>query len=160
MRRYDIASGIFLILSIIDFALAAPVLPVVQEKRQARVNLVHIPRDAITVLRQRGGEDVYKLASLAEEYLKTSVESSDAHASSSSAPLGSGHGSTNVVQAPPPNPASSINPNPLMEPPSPAFESSALSDSEYDWLYEPEGQDAIHRPLNTPTSPGMAWTMN
>jgi hypothetical protein len=53
MRRYDIVSRIILILSIIDFALAAPVL--VQEKHQARVDVVHIPRDMITVLEKRGG---------------------------------------------------------------------------------------------------------
>ena len=106
MRRYDIFSGILLILSIIDFALAAPIP--VQEKRQACVDVVHMPRDAITVLGQRGAEDLDKLASLTEEYLKTSgkpVESSDAHGSSSSAPPGPDIGSTNVVQAPVPNPA-------------------------------------------------------
>ena len=186
MRRYDIFSGILLIFSIIDFALPAPVP--VREKHQACVDLVHIPRDAITMLGRRGEEDLGKFASLAEEYLKTSgkpVESSDAHVSSSSAPpgpdlgstnvvqapvpnpvssdahapsssapLGPDHGSTNVVQAPAPNPASSTaNPNPLMEPSSPAFESEALSDSEdYEW-FKPEGHDAIHRLLNTPTSP-------
>ena len=40
------------ILSIIDFALAAPVL--VQEKRQACVDVVHIPKDVISVLGKRG----------------------------------------------------------------------------------------------------------
>ncbi|KAN0123263.1 hypothetical protein V8E52_003216 [Russula decolorans] len=59
MRRYDIVSGILLILSIIDFALAAPVL--VQEKRQASVDVVHIPKDVITVLGKRGSEEVEKL---------------------------------------------------------------------------------------------------
>ncbi|KAN0123156.1 hypothetical protein V8E52_003109 [Russula decolorans] len=156
MQRYDIVSGILLILSIIDFALAAPVL--VQDKRQACVDMVHVPRDAIAVLGKRGDEELEKVA---EEYFKTSVkpvESSDAHASSSSAPLGPDHGSTNVVQAPPPNPAlSTANPNPLMEPSSPSSpivpesESSALSDSEdYGWLFEPEGDDNIH----TATSSG------
>jgi hypothetical protein len=51
MRRYDIVSGIILILSIIDFALAAPVL--MKEKRQERVDVVHIPIDVITVLGKR-----------------------------------------------------------------------------------------------------------
>src|SRR6266849_2785716 len=40
MRRYDIITGIILILSIIDFALAAPILA--QEKHQARNDWEHI----------------------------------------------------------------------------------------------------------------------
>ncbi|KAN0105715.1 hypothetical protein V8E52_010771 [Russula decolorans] len=143
MRRYNIVYGILLILSIIDFALAAPVL--VQEKRQACVDVVHIPRDEITVLGKRGFEHLDKFASLAEAYFKTlgkPVESSDAHASSSSAPLGPDHGSTNVVQAPAPNPAlSTTNPSPLMEPSSPSSTASSgptLSDSEdLKWLPQP-----------------------
>jgi hypothetical protein len=51
MRRYNIVSRILLILTIITFALAAPVL--VQEKRQACVDAVHVPEDMITVLRKR-----------------------------------------------------------------------------------------------------------
>jgi hypothetical protein len=115
MRRYDIVSGILLILSIIDFALAAPVST--QEKPQERVDVVHVPKDVITVLGKRWEEDLEKLG---EEYLKTggkSVESSGSTLSSSSAPSGPDHGSTNVVQPPAPNPASSTaNPDPLMEP--------------------------------------------
>jgi hypothetical protein len=112
-------SAILLILSIIDFALAAPVL--VQKKRQAGVSVVHLPKDVITVLGKRGDDDVEKLA---EEYLETwgkPDDSSNAHASSSSAPQGPDHGSANVVQAPAPNPASSTaNPDPLMEPSNPS----------------------------------------
>jgi hypothetical protein len=63
MRRYDIVSGILLILSIIDFAIAAPIS--VQEKRQTCVDVVNIPKDVITVLGKRGEED---LAKLAEEF--------------------------------------------------------------------------------------------
>ena len=75
--------GILLILSIIDrdFALPAPVL--VQEKRQAGVDVVHIPKDAITVLGKRVGEE---LAKLTEELLKNGEkpeELAGAHASSS-----------------------------------------------------------------------------
>jgi hypothetical protein len=104
MRRYDIVLGILLILSIIDFALPAPVL--VQEKRQARVDVVHIPRDVITVLWKRGEEE---LAQLMEEYFKQlkSVHPQAAHASSSSVPLGPGHYLTNEEQALALNPASS-----------------------------------------------------
>ncbi|KAF8502832.1 hypothetical protein F5888DRAFT_1800388 [Russula emetica] len=122
MRRYDIVSGILLILSIIDFALAAPVL--VQERRQAGIDMAHIPRNVITVLGKRGDDELEKLA---EDYFKTGgkpVDSSGAHAPSSSAPSdsappGPDHGSTNVVQSPAPNPASSTaNPDPLIEGPS------------------------------------------
>jgi hypothetical protein len=115
MRRYDIGSGILLILSIIHFALAAPLS--VQEKRQKRVDVVNIPKDVITVLGRRWEEDLEKLG---EEYLKTGgkpVESSDSTLSSSSAPSGSDHGSTNVVQPPAPNPAlTTTNPDLLTEP--------------------------------------------
>ncbi|KAF8502830.1 hypothetical protein F5888DRAFT_1800383 [Russula emetica] len=141
MRRYDIISGILLILSIIDFALAAPVL--VQEKRPAGIDVAHIPKGVITVLGKRGpGDD--ELEKLAEEYLKTGgkpVDSSDAQALSSSAPSGSAppgpdHGSTNVVQSPAPNPASSTaNPDPLIEGPS---STAAL-----------QGDDAVHIPSLT-----------
>jgi hypothetical protein len=117
MRRHDIVSGI-LILFIIDFAIAAPVL--VQEKNQAVVDVAHLPKDVVTVLGKRGDDDLEKLAA---EYFKTwgrPMDSSDAHASSSSAAQGPDHGSTDVVQAPAPNPASSTaNPDPLMEPSSP-----------------------------------------
>jgi hypothetical protein len=132
MQRYNIISGILLILSIIDIALAAPVL--VQEKRQASVDVVHIPRDVITVLGKRGpgGEVLDQLANLAKENLETGkkpVESSDAHAPSSLAPLGPDPGSTNVVPAPAPNPApSTANPTPLME--SPTTSSEPESESE------------------------------
>jgi hypothetical protein len=121
MRRYDIVSGILLILSIIDFALAAPVL--VQEKRQGGLDVVHIPKDVIPVLGKRGDDelDLEKLA----EFFKTwenPIGSSDAHASSSSAPPGPDHGSTNVVEVPAPNPASlTANPDPLMEPSRPSL---------------------------------------
>jgi hypothetical protein len=66
MRRYDIVSGILLILSIIDFALAAPVF--VQEKRQAWVDVMHIPKDVITVFGKRWEED---LKTLWEKYSRT-----------------------------------------------------------------------------------------
>ena len=119
MRQCDIFSGILLILFIIDFALAAPIL--VQEKRQAGVEALHIPKDVITVLGKRWDEE---LARLVDQYFKTirkQTESSDAHASSSSVPSGPDQGSTSVVQAPPPNPASSTtNLNPLMRPSGPS----------------------------------------
>ncbi|KAN0102324.1 hypothetical protein V8E52_012058 [Russula decolorans] len=142
MRRYDIVSGILLILSIIDFALAAPSPVLVQEKRQACIDAVPIPKDVITVLGKRGDEELEKLL---EEYFKAMgkpVESSDAHASSSLAPPGPDHGSTvtNAAQSPAPNPASSTaNPDPLMEPSGPS--STAPK----------QGDDGLRGPLYTPT---------
>jgi hypothetical protein len=101
MRQYDVVSGIFLILSIIDFALAAPVL--VQEKYQACVEVVHIPKDVITVFGKRGNEEIEKLLEGNFNAMGKPLESSDAHVSSSSAPPGPDHGSTNVAQAPAPS---------------------------------------------------------
>ncbi|KAF8491685.1 hypothetical protein F5888DRAFT_1892057 [Russula emetica] len=128
MRRYDIVTGILLIISTIDFkfALAAPLS--VQEKRQGFVDVAHIAlKDVIAALGKRGDEE---LGELGEEYLKTwgnPVESSGTHASSSSAPSGPDHGSTNVVEAPAPNPASSIaNPDSLMEPSSCSSSTSSM----------------------------------
>jgi hypothetical protein len=132
MRWYDIVFGILLIISITDFALAAPVP--VQEKLQTRVDVVHMPKDVITVLGKRVNEDSLKMAA---EYFKTMLkpaESSDAHASSSLAPPpGQDHGSTDVVQAaaPPKQASSAANPDPLGGPSNPlstAPESGSLED--------------------------------
>jgi hypothetical protein len=118
------AFGILLIHSIIHFALPAPVL--VQEKRQERVDVVHIPKDVITVLGKRWEESLEKLW---EEYLKTAgkpVESSDSTLSPSLVP-GPDHGLTNVVQLPVPNPSlSAANPDPLMEPSSYSSSKSSM----------------------------------
>ena len=115
MRRSDIIFAILLILSVIEFALAAPVQ--VQEKGQAWVDVDHIPRDMMTVLRKRGSDDMEKLVEALFGTWDKPVESSDAHALSSSAPPVPDHGSMNDVEAPVPNSASSpTNPEPLMEP--------------------------------------------
>jgi hypothetical protein len=89
MRRYDIVAGILLILSIVDFALAAPIL--VQEKHQERVDVANAPRDVTvtTMLRKRWDEELEKLGEEAAQYFKTSgksIDSSGTHPSSSSAP--------------------------------------------------------------------------
>src|SRR6266566_4480004 len=55
MRRYNIVSRILLILTVITFVLGAPVL--VQDKRQACVDVVHVPEDVITVLGKRTREE-------------------------------------------------------------------------------------------------------
>jgi hypothetical protein len=145
MRRYDIISGILLILSTIDFALAVPVL--VQEKRQASVVAVaHIPKDVITVLGKRTDEE--EVGKLWKEYfdnMRQLEESArlksepDTHSSSSSASPVPDHGSTNVAQAPAPNPASSpTNPH------------------QWDDLYSYKGNDGSHGPQYTPTSSAYA----
>jgi hypothetical protein len=108
MRRYDIVTGILLILSTIDFTLAAPVLV---QGNQARVDVVHVPKDLTTMLGKRLGEELEKLG---EEYFTTSgkaVDSSGTLSSSSSASLGPGHGPTSPNQA-----SLTANP-PLMESP-------------------------------------------
>jgi hypothetical protein len=57
MRRYYIASGILLILPIMDFAVAAPVP--VQQKPQADVCVVHTTEDAKTKLGKRGAYELW-----------------------------------------------------------------------------------------------------
>jgi hypothetical protein len=143
MRRYDIVFGILLTLSIIDFALTAPVP--VQEKLHAHVGAMHIPKHVITVLENRGNDDL-----VAADFLNwvKAVESSDArtssssalqgpdqwsktdvaHASSSSALPGLGHGPKTDVTAPAPNPASlTANPDPLIEPSSLSSTGSSMA---------------------------------
>jgi hypothetical protein len=121
MRRYDVVSRILFILSIIDFALAAPIL--MQEKRQASVDVVRMPKGVITVLGKRGDEWLEKFV---DDYLKETENESSGSASSSPAPPGFEHGWTNVAQAPAPNLASSTaNSHPLMGPPGPGPSSTA-----------------------------------
>ncbi len=47
MRQYNIISQIILILSVINFALVAPVL--VQKKRQVCLDVLHVPMDMMSV---------------------------------------------------------------------------------------------------------------
>lgn len=146
MRRYDIVFGILLILSTISFAIAAPVL--VQEKRQAWINVEHIvPRGVITVLEKRGLlEEIGKLV----KYFKTLGQTTDesaAQASSSSASLGIDHDSTNVAQAP----ALDVGPSTSYLNP---FVSDwgwvdALADHESMWY---DAEDVWHEPEHSPTS--------
>ena len=162
-------SGILLILSVIDCALAAPVLA--QKKHQACVDVMHIPKDVVTVFGKRGSEELEKLLDKSFKAMGKPAESSDAHASSSSTPPGPNHGSTSVVQAPTLNPASSTaNPNPLMELSSPSSTPSSegtLSDSEdYEWLYEledvqapvpnPALSDAAHASSSSASNPASS----
>jgi hypothetical protein len=125
MHQHYIVSGTFLILSIIDFALVAPVL--VQEKHQASVDVVHVPEDLVTVLWEQGEDkefvEVMKLVEWLHkenkawnEHLEFYPKSSVTHALSSTAPPGPDHGSTNILQPPTLNPAlSTANPYPELE---------------------------------------------
>jgi hypothetical protein len=100
MHRYYIISGILLIVPI---ALTAPVL--VQEKREAGVDAVHIPEDVTTMLGKRGiGDDLSRLF-VKEDYFKK-PESSVAKPSSSSQPSGPDDEWTEVEKPPPTNPES------------------------------------------------------
>ena len=143
MRRYDIVSGILLILSVIDFALAAPVL--VQENCHA--DIVHIPKDETTVLGKRTNgidelEKFLKSLEMPDESSDSHVPSIPAlvgtdHAPPSSAPPEPDHGYTSVVQGPAgPNRAPSTTyPSLLMEPLSP---SSGQGEWEADWFSDDE----------------------
>jgi hypothetical protein len=82
MRRYYIVSGIFLIRSIIDFAIAAPVL--VQGTRQAGANVVRMPEDAMTILGKRGDDDLDKVFLIFEDHFIKPEETSAARPSSPS----------------------------------------------------------------------------
>ena len=146
MRRYATIFGILLILSIIDFALAAPVL--VQEKRRSYVDVVDMPHDVVTVLGKRMEAE---LENVVLDYFKTPgkpVESPDAHASLSSAPPGL-------------NPESSTaNTGLLMEQPRPSTASSvtgvwgdAPEESSGRWSQSYEGDHDLHDvPLDPPVS--------
>ena len=85
MRGRDIFVGILLILSTIDFALAAPVL--VQEKREEGATMTDAPEGVTTtILGKRWNQELEKLG---EEYFKVpekSIDSSSTHSSSSTAP--------------------------------------------------------------------------
>jgi hypothetical protein len=146
MRRYNIVSGILLILSIIHFALAAPLS--VQEKRQERVDVVHIPKDVITVLGRRWGEDLEKLL---EEYL-------EGEKPAESAPPGPENMSKNVVQPPAPNPAASTaNPDPLREPTRCSWiRGNCLGVPWRDLLWMDDDSSELHRPLYDVTPPGSS----
>jgi hypothetical protein len=144
MRRYNVVSGILFIIFIIDFALAAPVL--VQEKSRACVGVVQVTEDVITALGKRGEEGLEKLA---EGYLKTSVDSSGAHASAESAP----DGRTSVVQAQQaPNSASSTanTDHALVGPPSPSQAVPQVHEVEEG--SEHAGSDGLHGPPPSPAS--------
>jgi hypothetical protein len=152
MRRCDILCGILLVISIINFALAAPVL--VQEKRGARVDVVYIPKDVITVLGKRTEED--DLEKMWEDYFDNLGSQSDEE---SSTPSEHDHGSTNVAQAPAPKPASSTaNPDPMSD-----FVSSYKGDDELHWPHYTSsssgyGSDLDFMEAHAAQNHPMSWT--
>ena len=177
MRRYDIVSGILLILSIIDVALAAPVL--VQENCCA--DMVHTPKDETTMLGKRafGTEEL-------EEFIKSLEmpgERPDWHESSSSAPAGPDHAPPRLTQAgpePPDHASPSSAPgqdygNSLQIVKQLETGSSASADPEFDWEHwqkkvneedPPPGQphdnlaQNVHQPetgSSAPADPDFDW---
>ena len=150
MRRYNIVSGILLIIFIIDFAFAAPVP--VQEKSRACDDVVQVTKDVITVLGKRVEEGLEKLA---EGYLKTlgnPVDSSWAHASAESAPSAP-DGRTSVVQAQQASSSASSTTNPdyaLVGPSRPSPEVPQVH--EVEGGSENAGSDDLHGPPPSPAS--------
>jgi hypothetical protein len=122
MRWHDILFGTLLTVSIINFALAAPVP--VKEKRHACVDAVHAPKDGMNVLEKRGedlldptnGDNFWKLL---DEFLGSEVPKTPESSSSAPAvpPLGPDHGSNLHVAGPAPDleSSTSTNPAPLMK---------------------------------------------
>jgi hypothetical protein len=109
---------------------------------------VHIPKDVITVVGKRGGEpeDEFEklweyLDKLGKQEESGKLGSSATHSSSSSISALSEpvHGSTNVVKAPAPSPASSTT-----NPPDPMWDS----------ILSYKGDDELNWPHYTPTSSG------
>jgi hypothetical protein len=105
MRQYNIVSRILLLPAVITFTLAAPVL--VQEKRQACVDVVHAPEDVITVLEKRTREqDLHMLWSGLTSY-DNAWNPAAAHLEHEPAPPPNVPSPPNPAEAhvPPPNPA-------------------------------------------------------
>jgi hypothetical protein len=129
MRRYDIVSGILLILSVIDFALAAPLL--VQENHQACVDVVHIPKDVITVLGKRGDEELEKLLEEERPFFAKPESSSATRPSSSSPPSGPADGWADVKQ---PLPSIPEEPSPVSSPDHAPPNPGSLTESGYELM--------------------------
>ena len=122
MRQYNIIFEILLILPFFDFTLAAPIPA--QGRCQTCIDPVHIPRDVIPVLKERGGDD--ELEKVVQQFEKWTIE--DPHASSSSAPSGPEHGSMNHGQQPAQS-TPTANPDPFVEPSSPSSTASSTDSS-------------------------------
>lgn len=91
MRRYNIVPLILLILSIINFALAAPIL--IPEGRKVSVDVAHVPKDVMTVLEKRGNL-LDKLEKLLEDLDKWGEDPESSTESGGSADSLAQHSST------------------------------------------------------------------
>jgi hypothetical protein len=186
MRRYSIVSGILLILPIIDFALAAPVL--VQEKRQAGVDVLHTPEDTITMLGKRGDElNELWLKLLNEDHFAKPEESSATRPSSGSPPSGPADGWVDVEEQPlsdpggwspvsspvhtPSSPGSlteSVYENAPLGPSSPALSTMSDADHKLVGAHAPPNPGlstesdheltGVHAPLSSPVFPSWFLT--
>ena len=152
MRRYNVVSGVLFVLPIINFALAAPAL--VQEKRHAFVDVVHKLDDAEIIVLGKRVEDPLDLMwnKYFEKMWGKPEVSSATHAPSSSAPSTPGHGSTNVIEEPAPNSASTAaNPgHALVEQTSPSSVVSPMP--EWEGIVPAGPDDQLHGPPPTPSS--------
>lgn len=128
MRQYYITSGILLILSIIDFTVAAPAL--VREKGQTGVDVMRIPENVITMLGKR--VDELPVSELWHKYLSGEddvAKPEESSASSSLSPSVPADRLPDINQPPPPEePLSGLVSSPVHAPPSPAL----LTESGYD----------------------------
>jgi hypothetical protein len=159
-----IVSGILLIVPIIDFALAAPVL--VQEKRQACADMADIPEYTVTVLPKRG-ETFGEIEEVGGKYIeKWFVPPKEPptvlHGSSSSAPSEPGHISMGTMKAPAPNPGPSTESDHLLTP-----IHAPLSSTVYPTWFHPDNEllgahgsqpNTAHAPPNTgPSNPSTEF---
>ena len=163
MRLYYNASEILLMLSIIEFVMAAPVL--VREKPQARVDVVHMP--ARTGLGKRGGEwngMFSKLFDHPESHSFAQPELPITRPSSSSQALGLADGSMDVEKPPPSIPKA---PLPLSSPDI-ALPSSGIKPNEMSLnlfgqpgsylLAKPESSAAHMSSSSQPSGSADGWT--
>jgi hypothetical protein len=172
MRWYDIASGILLFLPTVDFALAAPVL--VQEKqRQARVDVVHIPKDVITVFGKRTGDGMYdEIDRIIEKYFADfEIPSGEHSATSSSQPgpdrSGDAQNPGSLGEEPTSSAESSTTPLPPkggLSIPIPEKDSNvnlaekgSTSNAILDDAASYNGHDAWNWLQHSPMSPGIDW---
>ncbi len=143
MHRYSILSRILLILSATNLALAAPVL--VQEKRPACVDVVHVPKDVITVLGKRMDEfrgwlDIARL--LVHPLEESGSESGSDFGSEFSSEFSSEHGSMESHTSDPGRESMDVEPDAL--PPNPEWSTETEPEhlhtpqSSQDWSTESE----------------------
>ena len=149
MRRYYIDFGILLILSTIDFAVAAPVP--IQRNPQSDIYVVHTIEHPKTKLRKRGDEDglLFKLIGYSESHSPARPEEPQASQPSSSLQSsGSSDVPTDVESPAPPTPKEpSQVPSPGHAPPVPGM----------DGLNDLWSNHYGHRFSDDPLAPHFLW---